>query len=464
MSLQEIAEVVGGTLRDVPDRVVVMRREAVIDSREATPGSLFVALAGEHTDGHRYAEEAVAHGAVGVLATRPVGVPAVLVPDVLQALTALARAVLAKLDAPTVIGVTGSCGKTSTKDLLAQLLEAMGSTTATPRSFNHRIGVPLTVLRADADTRYLVTELGAGRPGDIAYLAGIAPPAVGLVTNVGSAHLGTFGGTRQAVAAAKGELVEALPPDGLAVLNADDPYVRQMAARTAARVLTFGRAPDADVRVTGLRLDRLGRPSFTVAHRGQVAEVRLRLYGEHQAANAVAAAAVALGLGAELQLVAEGLRNARQLTRSRMELSERSDGVTIVNDAFNANPESMAAAVAALSAMADGHPRRIAVLGEMLELGDGSPAHHAELGRRVAAAGVTDLIAVGGPDAELMHRQALARGVTSTLVPDRAAALDLLRGYLEPGDLVLLKGSHATGLEETARQLAGPEDLAGGTR
>jgi UDP-N-acetylmuramoyl-tripeptide--D-alanyl-D-alanine ligase len=453
MTLDEIAEAVGGVLHDVPDPRAVVNRPAVIDSRRAEPGSLFIALPGERTDGHHFASAAIASGAVAVLAARPVDVPAIVVPDTVEALATLARAVVARLDSPAVVALTGSAGKTGTKDLLGQLLENMGATVATPLSYNNQIGLPLTVLHADAGTRYLLLEMGASRAGHIRYLTGIVPPTVALVLNVGTAHIGEFGGSREAVAAAKSELVEALPPDGLAVLNADDPYVMAMSARTAARVLTFGRTT-GDVRATGVGLDRKGRPSFTLAHEGSSAPVRLGLYGEHHVANATAAAAVALSLGAALDDVAEALSSARQLTPGRMEVIERPDGVTVVNDAFNANPDSMDAALNALVAMSAGRRRTVAVLGEMRELGGGSEAYHAELGRRVAAAGVAVLIAVGGPEAALIHGQAQAHGVAGALVPDRDAALELLSGYLEPGDLVLLKGSHSAGLEETATRLA----------
>ncbi|MDH6121655.1 UDP-N-acetylmuramoyl-tripeptide--D-alanyl-D-alanine ligase [Kitasatospora sp. GAS204A] len=460
MTLQQIADAVGGVLYDAPDPEATVDRPAVIDSRLAEPGSLFVALPGEHTDGHLFAGPAVAAGAIAVLAARPVGVPAVVVPDVLTALTELARTVAARLTGPGATGVqvvalTGSAGKTSTKDLLAQLLGALDSTVATARSFNNEIGLPLTVLSAEAGTRYLVLEMGASRAGHIAHLTGIVPPRVGLVTNVGTAHLGEFGGSKEAIAAAKSELVAALPSDGLAVLNADDPYVMSMAARTTAPVLTFGWAA-GEVRAERIELDQAGRPSFTLTYRGARARVRLGMYGEHHVANATAAAAVALGLGAQLAQVAELLCAARQLTSGRMEVSERPDGVTVVNDAFNANPDSMAVALRAVAAMAGGRRRVVAVLGEMRELGAASMSEHAELGRRVAASGVARLIAVGGGEAALTHGEAVAGGVASTLVADREAALELLLGELRRGDLVLLKGSHTAGLEEAARRLTEP--------
>ncbi|MFI1092305.1 UDP-N-acetylmuramoyl-tripeptide--D-alanyl-D-alanine ligase [Streptomyces sp. NPDC020917] len=463
MTLEEIAQAVGGALHGVPDPRAVVDRTVVIDSRHAVPGSLFVALPGERTDGHHFAAAAVASGAVAVLAAHPVDVPAIVVQDPVDALARLARTVLAGLDSPTVVALTGSAGKTGTKDLLGQLVEPTGSTVVAPLSYNNQIGLPLTVLGADAGTRCLLVEMGASRAGHIRYLTGIVPPTVGLVLNVGTAHIGEFGGSKEAIAAAKGELVEALPPDGLAVLNADDPYVMAMAARTVARVLTFGRAA-GDVRATRVAVDQDGRPSFLLTHDGSRAPVRLGMHGEHHVANATAAAAVALSLGAALDDVAEGLSSARQLSRGRMDVIERPDGVTVVNDAFNANPDSMDAALKALAAMSGGRRRTVAVLGEMAELGGASETYHAELGRRVAAAGVSVLVAVGGAEAALIHGQAQAHGVTSALVPDREAALDLLCGCLEAGDLVLVKGSHSAGLEETATRLARPDPVAVGTR
>ncbi|MFD8318498.1 UDP-N-acetylmuramoyl-tripeptide--D-alanyl-D-alanine ligase [Kitasatospora purpeofusca] len=453
MTLQEIAAAVGGDLHDVPDPTAVVDRPGVIDSRLVEPGSLFIALPGEHTDGHRFAEAAVAAGATAVLALRPVGVPAIVVPDVQDAMGALARAVLARLKSPTVIGLTGSAGKTSTKDLLAQVLGTMDTTVATPLSFNGEIGLPLTVFRADETTRLLVLEMGSRGKGHISYLTSLVPPQIGLVLNVGTAHVGEFGGGKESIAEAKGELVEALPADGLAVLNADDPYVMSMATRTSASVLTFG-VEAGDVRATDVELDAAGRPSFILTYRGDSARVTLGLHGAHHVSNATAAAAVAIGLGASVAQAAEALSGARQLTPGRMDVTERPDGVTVINDAFNANPDSMAVALSALAAMAGGGRRTVAVLGEMRELGAESGAHHTELGRLVARSGITDLIAVGGQEAELAYSAAVEGSVTSTLVPDRDAALDLLLTYLKPGDVVLVKGSHSVGLEDTALRLA----------
>ena len=258
LTLAEVAGAVGGELHDVPDPGARVTGDVELDSRRIRPGGLFVALAGERVDGHEHAAGAVGAGAVGVLAARPVGVPAVVVPDVPAALADLARAVLGRLPDVTVVGVTGSSGKTSTKDLLAQLLAELGPTVAPPGSFNNELGHPYTVLRSTVDTRYLVLEKSARGIGHVAWLTRIARPRIGVVLNVGTAHLGEFG-SRENIALAKGELVEALPADGVAVLNADDPLVAAMAARTAARVVLVGESAQAGVRAADVTLDERGR-------------------------------------------------------------------------------------------------------------------------------------------------------------------------------------------------------------
>ena len=364
--------------------------EVVIDSRRAGPGGLFAAVAGERSDGHDFAAAAVAAGATAVLATRPVPVPSVLVADVPAALAALARAVVDALPAARIAGITGSSGKTSTKDLAAQLVERLGPTVAPAGSFNNEFGHPLTVLRADAATRYLVLELSARGLGHIAYLCRVAPPRYGVVLNVGHAHAGEFGGLDQ-VARAKGELAEALPADGVAILNADDPRVLAMAARTEARVVTFSASSQpalasecpAVVRAADIRLDDLGRPSFTLLTPEGSAPVTLRLHGAHNVPNALAAAALARELGLDLDGIADGLGAAVARSRWRMEVHQRADGVTVINDAYNANPESVRAALDALAHLAQGG-RGFAVLGHMAELGGTSRASHEDIGEYAA--------------------------------------------------------------------------------
>jgi UDP-N-acetylmuramoyl-tripeptide--D-alanyl-D-alanine ligase len=459
LTLAQIAEITGGRLYGDPTAVVT--GEVVIDSRRAAPGGLFAAVAGERADGHDFASAAVAAGAGAVLATRPVPVPSVLVADVPAALAALARFVIDALPAATVAGITGSSGKTSTKDLAAQLIERLGPTIAPAGSFNNEFGHPLTVLRADSATRYLVLELSARGPGHIAYLCRIAPPRYGAVLNVGHAHAGEFGGLDQ-VARAKGELVEALPPDGAAILNADDPRVLAMAARTPARVVTFGVAsPEACVRAADVRLDDLGRPSFTLLTPEGPAAVALRLHGAHHVPNALAAAALARELGLGLADIADGLSAAVARSRWRMEVHRRADGVTVINDAYNANPESVRAAVAALRHLArDG--RAFAVLGHMAELGAISRASHEEVGELAAQADLAGLIAVGEEAAPMLAGARRIRSWTgeALAVPDGAAALDALANQLKPGDVVLVKASRAAHLEGVAAVLARGDDPA----
>lgn len=461
LSLAEIADITGGRPHDIPDPSVRITGPVVIDSRQVEPGSLFVAFAGEQVDGHDYAERAVAAGAAGVLAARPVGVPAVVVPDVEKALGALARAVVERLGTD-VVALTGSAGKTSTKDLIAQVLHTHAPTVWTPGSLNNEIGLPLTALKATEDTRHLVLEMGARGIGHIGYLTGLTPPRIGLVLNVGTAHIGEFGG-REQIAQAKGELVEALPPEaegGVAVLNADDPLVRAMSARTKARTVLFGEAEDAEVRATGVRMTPAGQPSFTLHTPTGCGEVTLRLYGEHHVSNALAAAAVAHVLGMSVEEIATALSGAGTLSRWRMEVTERADGVTIVNDAYNANPESMRAALRALAAMggaARGNGGRTwAVLGPMAELGDASLAEHDAVGRLAVRLNVSKLVAVGGREASWLQLGAYNEGSwgeESVLVSDAQAAVDLLRSELRPGDVVLVKASRSIGLERVALAL-----------
>ncbi|MFI5985725.1 UDP-N-acetylmuramoyl-tripeptide--D-alanyl-D-alanine ligase [Streptomyces sp. NPDC051555] len=461
LSLAEIAGITGGLAHDIPDPSVRITGPVVIDSRQVEAGSLFAAFDGEHVDGHDYAERAVAAGAAAVLAARPVGVPAIVVPDVEKALGALARAVVERLGTD-VVALTGSAGKTSTKDLIAQVLQHHAPTVWTPGSLNNEIGLPLTALKATADTRHLVLEMGARGIGHIAYLTGLTPPRIGLVLNVGTAHIGEFGG-REQIAQAKGELVESLPDEaagGVAVLNADDPLVRAMTARTKARTVLFGEAEDADVRATEVRMTPAGQPSFTLHTPTGCGEVTLRLYGEHHVSNALAAAAVAHVLGMSVAEIATALSGAGTLSRWRMEVTERADGVTVVNDAYNANPESMRAALRALAAMGGGARanggRTWAVLGPMAELGDESLAEHDAVGRLAVRLNVSKLVAVGGREASWLQLGAYNEGSwgeESVLVSDAQAAVDLLRSELRPGDVVLVKASRSIGLERVALAL-----------
>lgn len=443
LSLREIAAVVGGTVEG--DGAVTVTAPAVLDGRQAEPGGLFVAVAGERVDGHDYAGQAGRAGVVAVLGSRPTPLPTVVVEDVQAALQRLAAHVVARLRRGlTVFGLTGSQGKTSTKDLVAAVLSGTAPTTATFGSFNNELGVPLTMLRADLGTRFLVLEMGARRIGDIAALTGLVAPDVAVVLNVGQAHLGEFG-SRAAIATAKGELVRGLAPGGTAVLNADDPRVAAMRALTDGPVLTFGRAEHADVRVLDLALDACGRPSFTLRTADASARVALPLVGAHQALNASAAAAAGLAAGIPLDVAAQGLATA-SLSKWRMELRDLAGGVTLLNDSYNANPDSTRAALDALSAIEGG--RRIAVLGEMLELGEESRAAHRAVG--AYAASRADLVLAVG---EAARPIADGAGERAMALADNDAAVDWLRGNLAAGDVVLVKASRGAGLDEVAAAL-----------
>lgn len=461
LTLAEIAEVVGGELATgavaapgADPGTVTVTGPVVIDGREAQPGSLFAAFIGERSDGHDHVGQAAANGAVAVLGSRPTELPTVVVPDPQRALQQLAAYVVAAVrDAGSlsVVGITGSQGKTSTKDLLSAVLGEVAPTVATRGSYNNELGMPLTALRIEPDTRFLVLELGARGRGHIAELADLVAPDVGVVLNVGQAHLGEFG-SREAIAEAKGELVEHLAPGGVAVLNADDERVAAMASRTDGVIVTFGRDSDeADVRIEDLELDRLGRPSFVLATPQGAAHVVLRLVGAHQALNAGAAAAAAWALGVGTREIGEALSAVTTLSQWRMELRELPGGVTLLNDSYNANPDSMRAALDALAAIgADPAVRRtVAVLGEMRELGEAGAAEHVGVGEYAARLGVDEVLVVGEA-ARGIHDGA---GERSTFVPDNAAALSWLRERLGEGDAVLVKASRGARLDEVAAAL-----------
>lgn len=455
MTLAEVAEATQGRLGGGATPSALVTGPVVTDSRLVEPGALFVALPGERTDGHTFAASAMSDGAVAVLATHDLDEPCVVVDDTARALGRLARVVIDRLGT-TVVAVTGSSGKTTTKDMLASVLTQLGPVVAPQGSFNNEIGLPVTALTCDADTRVLVSEMGARGVGHIAYLCEVTPPDVSVVLNVGSAHLGEFG-SREAIGAAKSEIVSALGPDGVAVLNADDRIVAGMAELTEAHVVLVGESQAAAVRAEDVRLDA-GRAQFSLVRGDSSAPVALRLVGEHQVANALATAGVALTLGMSLAEVAAALSAVESASRWRMEVTARDDGTTIINDAYNANPESVRAALKALVGIA-GERRSWAVLGEMRELGEQSALEHDAIGRLAVRLNVDRLVAVG-EGARAIHLGAAHEGSwgnESIWVADRAAALDLLRSELEPGDVVLVKGSRLVGLEAVASALVDEE-------
>lgn len=468
MTVGEIAAVIGAAVPATGADTVVTGVE--FDTRRLRPGSMFVALQGERVDGHDFAEAAVAAGAVAVVGSRELpglSVPVLQVGDadaVLTALSALARHSVGALvqRGLTVVGLTGSSGKTSTKDLIASVLRAgFGNerVVAPPESFNNELGHPYTVLRADESTAFLVLELSARGPGHIAALAATAPLRIGAVLNVGTAHLGEFGSV-EAIAQAKGELVEALPgaaDGGIAILNADDFRVLAMAARTSAQVVTVGTVPQALIRAENTAAGADARASFTLVTPDGSAPVRLSVVGAHQVANALVAAAVGRAVGMSVGDVAGALSASKPASKWRMEITDRADGVTIINDSYNANPDSMRAALQALAVIGE-HRHTWAVLGEMAELGDSAQQFHDQIGRLVVRLGVDRLIVVGQA-ARALHLGAHLEGSwggESEIVDDIAAALEVLSAELEPGDVVLVKASRSVGLDRLATALLEP--------
>ncbi|MDT5187468.1 MAG: UDP-N-acetylmuramoyl-tripeptide--D-alanyl-D-alanine ligase [Mycobacterium sp.] len=499
LTVAQIADIVGGRLSGIsPDEAAATRVTGTVefDSRAVTPGGLFLALPGGRSDGHDFAAAAVGAGAVAVLAARPVGVPAIIVEPggahdpaasvlehdtdgsgaaVLGALARLAASVAAELvdGGLTIVGITGSSGKTSTKDLLAAVLAPLGEVVAPPGSFNNELGHPWTVLRATESTDYLVLEMSARHPGNIAALAEIAPPSIAVVLNVGTAHLGEFG-SREAIAATKAELPQAVPSSGVVILNVDDAAVAAMADQTAARVVRVGRSTGADVWAGPVTLDELARPRFTLHTPDGETGVALAVHGDHQVSNALCAAAVALECGASLEQVAAALAAAGPVSKHRMAVATRDDGVTVINDAYNANPDSMRAGLKALAWMAReagagtspagaGKRRSWAVLGEMAELGDDAISEHDRIGRLAVRLDVSRLIVVGtGRSMSAMHHGAVMEGSwgsESTMVADADAALALLRAELRAGDVVLVKASNAAGLGALADALVAQDRL-----
>ena len=454
MSGAEVAVAVGGTLVNMSPEARITG--VATDSRRVQSGDLFVAIPGERADGHDFAEMAVRSGAVGILSSRDTAEPAIRVDDTTLALGRLAAQVRIELSDCLVIGLTGSSGKTSTKDLIAQVLETAGPTIAAHGSFNTEVGVPMTILRADESTRFLVLEMGMRGLGHIRYLCDMARPNIVVLLNIGSAHLGMLG-SREAIASAKGEILDGVSPGGCAVLNVDDPRVMGQAdrARSAgARIVTFGSSLNSDVRAVDMRLDAQACGRFTLRWQDQSVPVALRLPGQHMIANALAAAAVGLEAGVNLDAVAAALRVAAPRSPMRMELREGDRGVLVVNDAYNANPESMQAALRAMVTMAAGR-RTWAVLGEMRELGATSAHEHRQIGRLVANLGVDHLVCVGSAAEPILEgaREVSGWHGEARGVPTAAEAADIVVSEALATDVVLVKASRSIGLESVVAAL-----------
>ncbi len=447
--LSEIASAVRGALRG-PDDVA---STVETDSRAVGPGSLFVAIDGERLDGHAFVGDAFARGAVGALVHRPgIDGTVVQVPDTGRALLDLAADERDRMTGTRVVGITGSNGKTSAKDLAAAVVGTRLRTHASPASFNNEVGLPMTLLRAEPGVEVVVAEMGARREGDVRLLCDVARPDAVVVTNVGRAHLGIFG-SWDAIVRAGSEPVEWLGPDGTAIVNADDAVARAYADQTDAAVITFGLDPGADVRAEDVELGPDARATFTLCSAGEREPVELAVPGDHMVSNALAAAAVGRWAGVTLAECAAALKGAG-VAHWRMETSTGTSGIVIVNDAYNANPESMAAALKSARWMAKGE-RLVAVLGHMAELGPVEFEEHEKLGQLVVRIGVERLITVG-EQARAIARAAIREGqlpedVASYEDPSDAAAD--VRAWARPGDVVLVKGSRVAGLERVAETL-----------
>lgn len=458
-SLRDVAGAVEGVL-DGPGRLTVSGVST--DTRAIGKNNLFVALRGEDRDGHSFLAEARKAGArAAVVEERnpwyerfrasDSGFPVVVVRDTLKALGDLAVWARSRLDLKAV-GITGSTGKTCTKDLLVAALGVRYEVASSPGSYNNEIGAPLTVFGANGKHQVLVAEMGARHPGDIERLAKMIKPCIGIVTNVGVTHLEIFE-TEERVADTKAELARALPSDGVLFLNAEDRWSAWMAKQTAAEVVRFGYGKGAGYRASRVKLDPEGRPSFQLSGPGFSVNVGLPAAGRHQVLNACAASACAHRLGVPPDGIAEGLRDAR-LSAWRMEITEAPGGYLVINDAYNANPHSMRAALETLASIGSGR-RKIAVLGGMAELGRGSREFHSEVGRQLVEFDVDLLVAVGRSARDYTtsaHDAGLPRG-SAFRCGNTEEARAILSQILEPGDVVLVKASRVQGLDRLAGAL-----------
>lgn len=462
LTLAEIASAVDGTLRlDGTDAAAdtIVDGTVTTDSREIGPGDVFFAKRGEFDDGHRFAPSAVERGAALLVVEHELdlAVPQVVVADTVDALGALATEVVRRVRSRgrlKIVGVTGSNGKTTTKNLLREILQAHGDTVASRKSFNNEVGGPITALELTDGTEFLVAEMGASAVGEIARLVRMAHPDVGIVLKVGLAHAGEFGGIEQTVRA-KSEMVTELTAGEVAVLNADDPRVVSMSDLTAARVVWFGLGERADVRATDLVVHARGTEFTITAPDGASGRVRFGVLGEHHVMNALAATAAALELGVPLPVVVESLESVTLAERWRMQVMGGRDGITVINDAYNASPDSMAAALKTLAQVQAPGTRTIAVLGEMSELGEYSGEEHDRIGLLAVRLGISQLVVVG-QGARRLHITAINEGSwdgESAFVETADEAFDLVTSMAQPGDTVLVKSSNAAGLRHLGDRL-----------
>jgi UDP-N-acetylmuramoyl-tripeptide--D-alanyl-D-alanine ligase len=458
LSLGEIADALGGEIvgADQCSRILVTG-SVETDSRLVKPGSLFFARPGEFTDGHFFVGSALENGAVAAVVDHIVddGISQIVVADVTAALGKLAKYVLQRIRAVSdlkVIGITGSNGKTTTKNMLRAILSKVGETIAPIESYNNEVGAPISILKSNFQTKFLVVELGAGGPGSIAYLADIAKPDLAVMLKVGLAHVGEFGGI-EGTAKIKGELAQSLSPENIFIGNADDGYIRDM--ETKAKQVWFGTAPDADYRATDLQLDINGTNFEMHWPTGETDRVTLQILGEHHVMNALAACAAADQVGVSHQLIEAALESLPLAERWRMQLTHRSDGVSVINDAYNASPDSMKAALQTLAQLGKSGRRTVAILGEMAELGEFSREQHDAIGRIVVRLNIDELVVVGAA-AKLIHMGAEQEGSwggESKYFDSIAEALAYVRGMLVAGDIVLVKSSKSANLRHLGDDL-----------
>ena len=439
MQASEIAVVVNGTLHGSD---VLVSEAPVIDSRVAIDGSLFLAVQGENVDGHGYVDDAFARGAVLAITSKPVSQRHIIVDDVVAALGKLAQHVRSNLLDLTVIGITGSQGKTTTKELLASILSSAAPTVAPHGNFNNEIGAPISLLHCTETTKYCIVEMGARHPGDIAHLCSIAQPNIGVVLRVGSAHVGEFG-SMQAIAETKSELIQSLGPEGIAILGTYDDFTPAMARAHKGKTLTFGESSECDIRATDIEV-REGRAHFDLITPEGRSAVGLRIVGLHQVANALAVASVATVLGFSLDQIASGLSTAESEAKWRMEIEEL-PSLVLINDAYNASPEATAAALQTLALFAQERGGESwAFLGKMHELGESSNTDHAAIGTLASELGIDHLVCVGAPEYAASVSASSATSIHRCA--DIAEAIEVANN-LSKGDVVLVKASRSEKLE-----------------
>jgi len=437
----EIGLLLGGEIHC--DKDLLVSKAPVFDSRKATPGCIFLALKGEVADGHDFAADAYRAGAMFSLTTRRIDGPCIVVEDVLEALSILATFVRKRLTNLKVIGITGSQGKTSTKDLLTHMLSNVGPTVSPAGSFNNDLGLPITLLECDEETKYCILEMGARHQGDIARLCSIAQPNIGVVLTVGTAHLGEFGSV-EAIAETKSELIQTLQPDGIAVLGSYDKYTPAMSSLHLGRVINFGSG--CEVRAAEIEI-REGRPHFDLVTPTGRDAVGMRLVGEHHIANALAAAAVGTALDLPIEIIASSLSTAENSSKWRMEVRDLF-GLLLINDSYNANPESMAAALRSLVLFAQERGGESwAFLGKMHELGESSAQRHAAIGTLAQEIGIDHLVAIGAPEYGVSNGQMITHHYAS--IDECLSMTD----HFSAGDVILVKASRSEGFEILAQKL-----------